>query len=557
MRRRLAAPFGAAATLLAASLAALAPRLGAPQECPARPPDARRAVLHVSPHSHDDVGWHSTFMQYFLGTGSSCPCNVSQIIGAVVESLASSPERRFSLAEQAFFTTWFEAQSSAVQEKARRVVASGQLVFLGGGWSMSDEAAPSYVEILDNVAVGQRAIVANFGREAIPRLQWQIDPFGHSAFMGVLSSPLGGYTGIMWARESAELKLLSCASGRLERVWLPSPSLPHVATFQGVFVDSDYSSPDALGRCDYDGSPGQCGSSNAAGDVDALVADARGLRAPNLRGGDLLLNLGSDFTSENFNGPALNSNDNYTFEGNYSDYLDALVAAVNADGRYEARFSTPADYVAAKLAAPNATFPATEGDFFPYAQDVAGHRVWSGYFSSRPAFKYFVRESSALLQAARQLQLLAGGAADTGPSNALTRLERALGVALHHDAISGTATESTNGDYSLLASFCTPRAYPFPLLYLVPNPTLSLCAARGRTRRPVPRRLGVVHKRHGPRAALFLLPAHEREPLPRAGGRHCNGCCGVAFAGAGGRRRTRAPRGGLPAGRRLVDRHGR
>ena len=93
--------------LVSLALDDAAPRLGAPQECPARPPDARRAVLHVSPHSHDDVGWHSTFMQYFLGTGSSCPCNVSQIIGAVVESLASSPERRFSLAEQASFTTWF------------------------------------------------------------------------------------------------------------------------------------------------------------------------------------------------------------------------------------------------------------------------------------------------------------------------------------------------------------------------------------------------------------------------------------------------------------------
>ena len=85
---------------------------------------------------------------------------------------------------------------------------------------------------LDNTAVGQRAILDNFGEAALPRTTWQIgarlalgtgrqernacplpplspDPFGHSGFQGVLSSALGGYNGVMWGREPADFKALS------------------------------------------------------------------------------------------------------------------------------------------------------------------------------------------------------------------------------------------------------------------------------------------------------------------------------------------------------------
>ena len=144
--------------------------------------------------------------------------------------------------------------------------------------------------------------------------------------------------------------------------------------------------------------------------------------------------------------------DDFTFEdaGMYFQYIDALIAALNADpqGRFDAFYSTPSDYVAAKIADTSVTLPVVTGDFFPYNDDAIGHNVWSGYFSSRPSFKAYVRESSALMQAARQLQLLAGNlSAGTGPGSALFRLERALGVTQHHDAIAGTAMQRVNDDY--------------------------------------------------------------------------------------------------------------
>ena len=56
-----------------------------------------------------------------------------------------------------------------------------------------------------------------------------------------------------------------------------------------------------------------------------------------------------------------------------------------------------------------------EDDFFPYADSP--HSVWSGYFTSRPAVKGYVRSSSNYLQACRQLEIQA-----PSPSNATSFL---------------------------------------------------------------------------------------------------------------------------------------
>lgn len=141
----------------------------------------------------------------------------------------------------------------------------------------------------------------------------------------------------------------------------------------------------------------------------------------------------------------------YNGSGDFFAYVDGVRDALNKDPRINAFYSTPADYVAAKLA--NTTsLPLLTHDIFPYNDDTAGHNMWSGYFTSRPAFKVgtpsgaaaccadhgtcrlprcqaYVRESSAYHQTARQLQALAGGVTGLGESNPLFALERTMGVA--------------------------------------------------------------------------------------------------------------------------------
>jgi alpha-mannosidase len=124
--------------------------------------------------SRTDVGWDETYLQYYYGNGPLGARNVSRVIANVVSGLLENSARKFSYVEQAFFQIWYETQTPVLQAQVRDLVASGQLVFLNGGWSMHDESAPTFVDMLDNTAVGQRAILENFGASAIPTLTWQI-----------------------------------------------------------------------------------------------------------------------------------------------------------------------------------------------------------------------------------------------------------------------------------------------------------------------------------------------------------------------------------------------
>ena len=78
-------------------------------------------------------------------------------------------------------------------------------------------------------------------------------------------------------------------------------------------------------------------------------------------------------------------------------------------------------------------------------------QFWSGYFTSRPALKGMVRTTSGLFSGVRAAQCLAGSANKSLITNAASQLqllEEALGVAQHHDAVSGTAKQHVAFDYA-------------------------------------------------------------------------------------------------------------
>ena len=93
------------------------------------------------------------------------------------------------------------------------------------------------------------------------------------------------------------------------------------------------------------------------------------------RGEHIMWTMGSDFNYENAETWFIN--------------MDRLIESVNADGRIQMKYSSPAEYVAAKRSESHVTWPVTTGDFFPYADGP--HQFWSGYFTSRPALKGYVR----------------------------------------------------------------------------------------------------------------------------------------------------------------------
>ncbi len=117
--------------------------------------------------------------QYSQGLNNSIQhANTGLTIDTVLSNLLDNPDRTFSYVEQAFFQRWVESASDEQLDAMQRVVASGQMTFINGAWAMHDEAAPNYVDMIDNTALGHRLIREQFGQGAIPTVTWQIDPFG-------------------------------------------------------------------------------------------------------------------------------------------------------------------------------------------------------------------------------------------------------------------------------------------------------------------------------------------------------------------------------------------
>ena len=98
---------------------------------------------------------------------------MTKIFDNVVKGLLQSPRRRFNEVEMGFFIVWLERHLELLDD-VKKLVANKQLAFLNGGWSMHDEAGDTFVDMLDNTHVGQRAIVDYFGVSALPTMTWQI-----------------------------------------------------------------------------------------------------------------------------------------------------------------------------------------------------------------------------------------------------------------------------------------------------------------------------------------------------------------------------------------------
>ena len=101
----------------------------------------------------------------------------------------------------------------------------------------------------------------------------------------------------------------------------------------------------------------------------------------------------------------MGSDFNYEAAADWFTNIDKLIKHVNADGRVNAFYSSPNQYVAAKRRDTKVTWPLKEDDFFPYADGP--HKFWTGYFTSRPALKRYIRTSSSLMNAVRQAQVFA------------------------------------------------------------------------------------------------------------------------------------------------------
>eukprot|EP00892_Ulva_mutabilis_P004205 jgi/Ulvmu1/2156/UM129_0016.1 len=396
--------------------------------------------IHLVAHSHDDSGWLKTVDQYYTGSEQKIQlAGVEYVLDTVVQCLNGSDNRTFSFAEIAFFSRWWAQQNQEIQSKVKALVSGGQLTFVNGGWVQHDEATSHFSMMIDQTTRGHDFLLRTFN--VTPTVAWQIDPFGHSNTQASLLTARAGFDAVFFARADYDDLSMRKAAGQAEAVWRGAAATygSSADVFMGNFPNHygppkgfnyEWGSPDPPVQDDP-----RVQGYNAAERADALVAAAEAY-ADTSRGADVMVLMGTDFTYSN----AL------TWYKN----MDRLIAAVNRGGRAHALYSTPAAYLAAK-AAYGGSWPLRTDDLFPYADSP--HTYWTGFFSSRPTLKGYIYHAARTLATSRKAAALLTLHGDCGMHSqglraALDKLDAAVALSQHHDAVTGTAKQAVTNDYA-------------------------------------------------------------------------------------------------------------
>ncbi|TNN12687.1 Lysosomal alpha-mannosidase [Schistosoma japonicum] len=425
--------------------------------------------VHLIPHTHDDVGWLKTVDQYYYGTNNTIQrAGVQYILDSVISALAYHPERKFTFVEIVYFYQWWIVQSEQIKHLVKDLVQSGQLQFALGGWTMADEASVYYSDAIDQLTRGRDVLKQLFGDCGLPLVAWQIDPFGHSHDYSNLLQD-AGYDAVYFQRIDYREKEKRKEMKELEILWdtttmtFNTTSKHEISSinktsinnglFTGIFYDT-YCYPNGF---EYDDkfilnsivdNP-LIQEYNVDSVVKGFINYVKKISKV-YQTNHVMVLMGCDFTYE-------------SAHINYNN-MDKLIKYVNEQQKLNGSqvnllYSTPACYTKAVNDAFNqiGTITRRGGDFFPYASGP--YSYWTGYYTSRPALKYYVRQASNLLAMCEHIHLFANHISTNSEQNIkeeqIDSLRNVLGILQHHDAITGTAKQHVTNDYAWRLSMAT------------------------------------------------------------------------------------------------------
>lgn len=448
--------------------------------------------IHFVPHSHMDIASNSTFEANFQKAMS--------ILNSVSGELLKSKKRMFSVTEMAFLKRWYESSNEVFRIIFKKFVSEGRVEFVSGGMVTNDEASTHYSDIIDQMTLGMRWINATFGACALPRAVWQLDTYGHSREQAALFAQMG-YDGLFLGRVSHLERRWRGNLDALEFVWhanerleweIFTSILPHRYSPPGVvnfreffltdenkanvaqaFLDAIETAPQPLDPPNEEfqdepskkdvGMPANLGDSScppgSSDCVPAYTASAAArkhygepprerlaMNAPDPppaqtgRGYQTLQRIvmfGDDFA--------------YTNATVWYSQMDMLIDTINAanGSRFHAFYSTPECYLRAvheqwfrrKRDSRSEKALSFSGDFLPYSD--RNFEWWTGFYSSRPQLKYYIRQASNFLQVCRQVTALL----NTMREPTIWNLEMAIAMAQHHDAITGTSNSKVAAEF--------------------------------------------------------------------------------------------------------------
>ncbi|CAK92599.1 unnamed protein product (macronuclear) [Paramecium tetraurelia] len=336
--------------------------------------------VYLFPHSHDDVGWIKTMNEYYYDYHG-----VKQIINSYMEELIKDKSKYFSQVEVAFFKMWWNEQNDTMKDNVKQLILNEQLEFLSGGWCMNDEATTYYEDIIDQMTLGHKFLLENFNY--IPTIGWQIDTFGHSNTQALFSNMMG-FNAWFFGRIDHEDRIKREKNKELE--FVIHPDYAH-SIFTHVNYYGYYSSPKGF---DFDiSNPNRNYVS-----IQNVEQKSEGLdqyfkqQYKSYRGKILAHTLGMDFEWSN--------------ASSYFQQMDLVINWINNNTeKYNMiiEYGTPKQYIQA-LNQQNISYPFQEEDFLPYSDHP--FEYWSGFFSSRPAFKGYVKRMGRYFQQVKRFYSL-------------------------------------------------------------------------------------------------------------------------------------------------------
>jgi hypothetical protein len=468
----------------------------------------RTLNVHICPHTHDDVGWLKTVDQYFYGLNNTIQqAHVSLILDNVLNELQdphTKHNRTFTYVEMKFFSKWYLTLPPALKNSLKELIKEEKFSFANGGWCMHDEAATHYMGMIDQTSLGHQFLLKELG--VVPKVGWQIDPFGHSATQGGLLTSSVGFDALYFGRIHYVDLQTRQAEANCEGLWSSAPDNSsvfwgltgsyrgnyvlrfHSCAFEEKYVPFSLLSFLRLGNY---GAPDNfcfdvlCGDDPLVGlEKDALrdriklFTSALGVQANQTKGRNIMLTMGMDFqysnARKNFQNLDLLIDATRRILGSgeikVSDFLgdrfDKVAIFYSTPERYtQCKY---ADLVNSKASMEDEGVPSKYNpaewknsspkgnDFFPYAD--CAHCWWTGFYTSRQGLKRMERVGSSFLHAARQIESIAklilpqkrSPRLTTSAWNAspLYELEDAMGVVQHHDGVSGTSKQHVAYDYA-------------------------------------------------------------------------------------------------------------
>ena len=408
---------------------------------PSNASSSPRLHIHVVPHTHLDAGWIYTVDEYYNK-------KVKKIYTNVLDSLTKESKkdrgRTFAVCEIIFFKRWYDEISETQKEAVRWLVQEGKMEFVLAGWVMPDEANPLFQDLIDNLRIGLQWVKETFKTEV--KTSWSLDPFGHSSGNTQILR-LFEYENIyIGNRLHYDIVEKMRQEKNFEFYWKPEEgkkeSFSHVGGLHygiNLYLScltsyNTYSSEKAFKNC----------INNL---LNMIINRSQGYRHDHY-----LFLFGDDFFFEQ---------GEVRFE-QLEKIIDYVNSATVNNINFSMSYSLPSKYFSlVKKILKKGDLKTFEGvDFFPYTDGNEGNYVtWSGYFTTRPYQKGLIKKASnsyylfgryfafVNMIKFRYNFLFKSSSSPQKLYDQSDYLRKAIGLNMHHDAITGTEKHHVAKDY--------------------------------------------------------------------------------------------------------------